>query len=296
MIPPRTVLAAVDFSDTSRAALTLAARLARQTRAALHVVHAAHPLLAAAASHEGIDLDREIRDELQLFLHETPPAERCAPGLHVSAGAAVDTVLRTAHAVGADLIVLGSRGMTGAERLVFGSTTEGVLREAAIDVLVAPAGWAPPRPDTDDLSGMGPIVAAVDLADPSTRALRDACVLATILATSVEAIHVVPSLAVLERWRAHADTARAVRVEQARQELEDRLKASPCGAVVRIAVAVGVVADRVAGAGALQPGRAPIIVLGRSRPEARRGAPGAIAYRVLSNASAPVLICAGADA
>jgi len=51
MILPRTILAAVDFSDASRAALVLAARLARHCGSDLHVVHAEHPLLDAAAQH-----------------------------------------------------------------------------------------------------------------------------------------------------------------------------------------------------------------------------------------------------
>jgi hypothetical protein len=38
MIPPRTILAATDFSDPSRAALVFAARAARHHQAALHVV------------------------------------------------------------------------------------------------------------------------------------------------------------------------------------------------------------------------------------------------------------------
>lgn len=63
MSPARTILAATDFSDPSRAALVFAARMARHHQAALHVVHAEHPLLDAAAGHSGVDLAAQTREE-----------------------------------------------------------------------------------------------------------------------------------------------------------------------------------------------------------------------------------------
>src|SRR5262249_19448682 len=56
MIPPRAVLAAVSFSDTSRVELVLAARLARHCGADLHVLYVEDPLVDAAARRAGIDL------------------------------------------------------------------------------------------------------------------------------------------------------------------------------------------------------------------------------------------------
>jgi nucleotide-binding universal stress UspA family protein len=203
MIPPRTVLAAVDFSETSRTALALAARLARHCGAALHVLHAEDPLLSATARHTGIDLARETDEELQRFITSAWPAAECSPQRHAVTGAPVDVILDAAHRVQAQMVVVGSRGMSGAERLVFGSTTEGLLRRADVSVLVAPAGWMPPHPDALDLSGTGPIVAGVDLSDPSVAGAKAACKLASVLGTSVEIVHVVPDLAVMSRWRAH---------------------------------------------------------------------------------------------
>lgn len=65
MTRPRSILAAVDFSDASRVALQFAARLAHQCQAELHVLHAEDPLLNAAARHHGIDLSSETREELE---------------------------------------------------------------------------------------------------------------------------------------------------------------------------------------------------------------------------------------
>src|SRR5688572_4137106 len=130
MFPPRAVLAAVDFSEPSRAALVYAARLARQCKAILHVLHAEDPLLAGAARAAGIDLPSETREELGAFMQDAAPAGDWAPLDHVVTGPAVDVICDIAARERADVIVIGMRGMSGAERTVFGSTTEGVLRRA----------------------------------------------------------------------------------------------------------------------------------------------------------------------
>lgn len=290
MIPPRAILAAIDFSDTSRVALVLAARLARHCGSELHVLHAEDPLLAAAGDHAGIDLARETHEELQRFIAAAAPAAECSPRSHVIAGVAVDVILDVAHRHHADLVVVGSRGMSGAEKLVFGSTTEGMLRRADVPVLVAPAWWMPPRPDASDLSGAGPIVAGLDLSDPSVAGVTAACALASVLGTSVEIVHVVPDLAVLNRWRAHADTAVRDRIAAARQELELVVRSLSCSVPVKMRVEAGAVPNRLAEAAAPARDRAPILVLGKKTPGSKGAAPGTTAYRVLSLASVPVLM------
>ena len=111
MIPPRTILAPVDFSEASRASLHCAARLAGQWSAALHVVHVLDPLLAAAAQTRHIDLVSGTRDELHAFCREARLDGRAVPILHVVAGAADEAICDAAAAHGADLIVAGSRGL-----------------------------------------------------------------------------------------------------------------------------------------------------------------------------------------
>jgi len=290
MMPPRTIVAAIDFSDASRVALVLAARLARHCRSALHVLHADHPLLDVAADRAGIDLARETHEELKRFIAAAAPAVECSPQLHVIAGAAVDVILNVAHQHQADLIVVGARGMSGAQQLVFGSTTEGLLRRADVSVLVGPAGWVPPRPDSLDLSGTGPIVAGVDLSDPSVAGAKAACALASVLGTSVEVVHVVPDLAVLSRWRAHAETAVRDRVAAARQELEPLMRSLGCSVPVELRVEAGAVPDRLADAAAPARNRAPMLVLGKKAPGSKGAAPGTTAYRVLMLANVPVLM------
>ena len=290
MIPPRTILAATDFSEPSLTALAFAARLARHCGAALHVLHAEHPLLGAAAEQSGIDLAGETRDELRRIIAAAPPAAECSPQLHVAAGAAVDVVAAMAHAQHADLIVVGSHGMSGAEKLVFGSTTEGLLRRSDVSVLVVPPEWTPPRPSGVDLAGTGPVIAGVDMTEPSIAGARAACGLARLLGTAVEFVHVVPELTVPARWHRHAAQALEDRVVEARKELEAIVRRLACASPADWVVETGSVADRLASTAGRAADRAPLLVLGRKAPRSGGGAPGTIAYRVLALAKVPVLM------
>ena len=198
MIPPRAILAAVNFSDSSRAALVLAARLARHCAADLHVLHAEDPLLNEAAAGVGFDLASETRQELRRFVAVAWPAGECAPRLHVTAGEAVTVILDVAHRQHADVIVVGTRNRSRAERVVFRSTADALLRRADVSVLITPAAWLPPDPAALDLSGVGPLIAAVDVAgDPSAGAGAIACALAAVLGTSAEIVRVTPDRAML---------------------------------------------------------------------------------------------------
>lgn len=193
MIPPRAILAAVSFSETSRVELVLAARLARHCGADLHVLYVEDPLLDAAARRAGIDLSWSTQRELQRFVAEAWPAALCSPETHVVAGAAVDVILEVAHQQGADLIVVDGGRMSGAEKLLFGSTTERLMRRADVSLLVAPSQWTSPQPDAADLSNLGPVIAIVDMSDqPSDAATKAARELASVLGTSVEVVQVVP--------------------------------------------------------------------------------------------------------
>ena len=298
MIPPRLVLAAIDFSASSRGALTMATRLARTSGAALHVLHAEDPLLAAAAGIQGFDLREDTSTQLQTFIAETtgspvtpdPGAHVHGATVHVVTGAAAEVICDIAVRERADLVVVGARGLGAAEHAFFGSTTENVLRRADVSVLVTPDAWQPPQPDHAGLSGIGPIVAAVDFAEPSVSAAKAAAALAQLLNTTLELVHVVPALPVLQRWSSHAEAAIADRVTTATRELETALRAIASPVPVTARVLTGDVSEQLATAASNGASRHPLLVLGRRTRADRQGSPGAIAYRVLTRARVPVLV------
>jgi nucleotide-binding universal stress UspA family protein len=284
------VLAAVDFSEPSRVALTCAARLAKQCGAELHVLHAEDPLLACAAQKAGVDLTRETRDELTAFMQIAGPAGGWAPIHHVVTGPAVDVIRDIAERERADVVVVGMRGMSGAERTMFGSTTEGVLRKADRSVLVVPDNWTPPQPASPDLRGTGPVVVGVELSTPALAAVRAASRLAALLDTSVDAVHVVPHLTVPARWSTHATAALEQHVRQARADITMALHDLRAEYPMRLEVTTGRIADRLAAAVTDDAGRHSILVLGRRTHDERDGAPGSTAYRILTMATVPVLM------
>lgn len=263
MFPLRVIIAAVDFSESSRAALIAAARLATQAGASLHVLHAEEPLLHAAAGQQGIDLSQEVLEELRAFVAGSPPAESVRPEVHVVAGPAAAVICDVALQQHADVIVVGSHGMSGATRLIFGSTTERVLRGAARSVLVTPDEWVPPQPDSPDLRGTGPIVAAVDFSSASTQAAAAAQELARMLDTSLELLHVIAEPRVLARWRGYADAAVAEGMETERGHLAAVVERLAPDVGIRLRVETGPVPDTLVDAAARTGRRNPILVLGR---------------------------------
>jgi nucleotide-binding universal stress UspA family protein len=129
---PARILAAIDLSPESMAALAYAARLARATGATVVPVHAVG-LLEEGGYRPRPDLDGVVTATRQ----ETacPAAQIAAP--IVEDGPAPEVVVRVAGRVGADLIVIGRRGIGGALGAL-GSTSEHVVAHSAVPVLVVP--------------------------------------------------------------------------------------------------------------------------------------------------------------
>lgn len=288
MIPPGIVLAAVDFSEASLTALACAARLAKQSRAELRVLHVEDPLLSAAASEQGIHLAAETREELAKLVARVPDTAAVPTQHYVVTGHPVEVILDVACREGADLTVVASHGLSGVAKAFFGSVTEGLLHRTDRSLLVVPAEWRIP-PERSGLPRLGPFVVGIDFSSSSIAAAAAAGRLAELFSSSVELVHVVPELAVLERWRSHADTATAERADLARRDLARIAGNLQAQAPVTTKIETGSVAERLSELAAPWGERQPVMVLGK-RSADRGGAPGAIAVRVLAKARAPVLM------
>jgi nucleotide-binding universal stress UspA family protein len=95
------------------------------------------------------DFEGRVREASLNALEELQEAA-CSRGIEVQAelddGPVVETILTVAEREAADLIVVGTRGTTGFERLLLGSTAESVVRQAVCPVLtIHPADEAPLR-------------------------------------------------------------------------------------------------------------------------------------------------------
>ena len=138
-----------DFSEHARAALDVAADLARRLSADVHLVHvvqtpayvAGYGLYGGAAMPAPIDM-ASVREGAMKSLREVI-AEIDVPGKlepHVIEGVSVADKLReSAENLGADLIVMGTHGRTGIAHVFLGSVAERTQRTAPCPVLTVRA-------------------------------------------------------------------------------------------------------------------------------------------------------------
>lgn len=138
---PRTkiqnIVCAVDFSASAETAVHAALDLAHKHGARLHLVHAWHvapyvermPDLAAS-------IERDMSRELDALAQR-----HAARGLTIlrqtRRGHPALEVLLAARETDADLVVVGTSGKTGIDRVLLGSVAERILRTSPVPVLVA---------------------------------------------------------------------------------------------------------------------------------------------------------------
>lgn len=209
------ILCPIDFSDFSRRALDYAVTVARWYGASVTALHVQPPEVPMAgpltplAPVEPVSLpagDLEaLRQRVAAFVSPEadatiaiePRAAEGAPALEI-----------LAEAESADLIVMGTHGRSGFERLVLGSVSETVLRNAPCSVLTIPL--------TTVAVGTVPvvfrrIVAAVDFSDVSMAALRQAACLAAEADAWLTAMHVIEVPEHLALWIDRGDGVGHVR-------------------------------------------------------------------------------------
>jgi nucleotide-binding universal stress UspA family protein len=138
-VPFTRILCAVDFSDSSKIALDYAMSLARESHAALALVHVieTRPLYYDFMPPAAIDLTAWI-EEARTGLRQMVPDDvraSCSVTEVVHEGTPYREIVALATELGSDLIVLGVRGRGTADLFFFGSTTHHVIREAGCAVL-----------------------------------------------------------------------------------------------------------------------------------------------------------------
>jgi nucleotide-binding universal stress UspA family protein len=141
----QTILVPVDFSDHAARALDMAIDLAKAFGARIELLHC-YQIGPGAVSPYGIVLpesfDREVREAA---------AKQLAEWRDKTAAAGVDThanlssmypslaIVDTATEIGCDLVVMGTRGLSGIKHVLLGSVAERVLRSAPCPVLTVKA-------------------------------------------------------------------------------------------------------------------------------------------------------------
>lgn len=231
MIKIARILWPVDFSEHARHALQHAVAIARwydSRITALHV-HPGYRVVGDAPEFAMLEYDvltpaeeQRLSSEVERFIEKDGEIE-LPLDIAVATGDPAREILKQADAMSADLLVMGTHGRSGFDRLVFGSVTEKVLRKAPCPVMSVP-----PR-DSGAATGIPlfkRILCAVDFSDCSMRALTYAMSLAQEADAQLIAVHVLElredvaerikfPIANLEEYRKRYEQDSRERLEQA---------------------------------------------------------------------------------
>ena len=139
----RSILAPVDFGELSAEALRYASALAQCGGARLEAMYAnAFTPPPYFTESRLADFERQFRDSfaearaaLQSFVDETLGAGAGGVAATVVEGLPVDAIQKVSAELKPDLIVMGTHGRSGVNRLLLGSVTERLLRESRVPVL-----------------------------------------------------------------------------------------------------------------------------------------------------------------
>jgi nucleotide-binding universal stress UspA family protein len=148
------IVVGTDGSARAGVAVDRALDLAKRCGATLHLVSAYKPLnseawASAAATTGGMVLDVRdlpdpgvaVREHVEALAGRLAEQSGVAVMPHARAGAAADVLLDVAADVGADLLVVGNRGMSGARR-VLGSVPNSISHHAGCAVMIVPTASA----------------------------------------------------------------------------------------------------------------------------------------------------------
>jgi nucleotide-binding universal stress UspA family protein len=139
------IVVGTDGSDSAREAVRQAAEMAQLTGATLDVVSAYEPVPSSRTDAERIgapdDVQHEFgpREDVNFALDAAAASAReydVEVNPHPRDGDPADAILQVAEEVGADLIVVGNKGMTGARRFLLGSVPNKVSHHAPCSVII----------------------------------------------------------------------------------------------------------------------------------------------------------------
>lgn len=147
MSTQRPVVVGFDFSASSEVALDRAVQLAgRAPEHVIHVVCVIDPKHSIPAIPPSGEIDylyaAQVQETLAAVVHAALERGHVSARINFFVHArinknAAEEILDLARELGAELVIVGSHGLTGLERIVIGSVSEKIVREAHCTVEVA---------------------------------------------------------------------------------------------------------------------------------------------------------------
>lgn len=136
------ILVPIDFSDYSKKALQYTVSFAQQFNSEINLVYVIEPIIYPADLSMGqmvipkadVDIGKNAQEELKK-LANSEIGDLLNYNILVKTGKPFMEIIETAKEIDADLIIIATHGHTGVEHLLFGSTSEKVVRKAPCPVL-----------------------------------------------------------------------------------------------------------------------------------------------------------------
>jgi nucleotide-binding universal stress UspA family protein len=276
------ILAATDFSPAGENAVATAASLARHGGSSLSVVYVAdrppmfsQPLLDLIGSEDPDELwtraaRRSMGDLVTRLRREFPDARG-----FVRVGTPWREIVQLGEELGAQAIVLGSTGLSVVERLLLGSTAEGVVRNASCPVLVVRKGR---------LEAIRRVLLPVDMDDGSRASVRYALKRFG-KEVELDAVHVVSFPRMIEPELADALPDDAESARRLRGFLDD-LGAERIPSRVVLGEPAAAILDAARKADL-------VVIATRGRKGLARALLGSVAEKVVRHSEGPVLVVPG---
>ena len=190
---PKRILSAVDFSPVSAHVLQWARYFAGAFGAAVEVFHADHveaPVYFTSGQVEALNQQlRDHRRSLEQLLREL--AERSLGqgiewNLKITEGPAIDTLQKRLETDQPDLVVMGSHGRSGVDRLLMGSVAENLVRHARCPILIVPA-----RRREHDLPGIHAVLSPLNFTEAASRSLSVSASVARAFEAELRILHAI---------------------------------------------------------------------------------------------------------
>ena len=187
----RHLLCPIDFSDASRKALAWSSRFSSEIGARLTVLHVIDTTLLSVGN---LVAAPDVFTELRRRAEEGFAPLKNDPGLkHASfetvEGVPEDVIVKAASERASDLVVMGTHGISGFERLFLGSVTEKVLHRCRVPLLTLSPSVDEKR--TSQSQGTRSVLMAVDLGPESQAVVRHGLGLAEHYQAKPIALHAV---------------------------------------------------------------------------------------------------------
>jgi nucleotide-binding universal stress UspA family protein len=304
----RKILVPVDFSAPAQQALDEAIRFAKKFRAELHLLHCYQLFLPSTLSLYRLDVDpsiapdfREAAQRLMAEWSQRVSAAGVSSHEHLASNLPSAEAADLAGKIGADLIVIGTQGLSGLKHLLLGSVAERTIRIAPCPVLtVGLAAGGSTTPDARPWSSPPEKIAAkeihrilvpVDFSEHSERALEAAIALATAFGAEVHLLHsyqIYPDTISLYGIVVPESLERDLRAAALKRLSESRDKVRAAGCKVEQHVTASVPVDAIAQmAERFEPD---LIVIGtRGLGGFKHALLGSVAERTIRTAKCPVL-------